>query len=75
MTSNEEIIGWVWAKACSLLDKGVDPRIYVVPKLLDDFKQDFREQEDSADCLERRNLLCERQHLICPDNCKHMNDC
>ena len=40
--TKEMVIGWTWAKACSMLDKGEDPREYEVPKLLDDFDQDFK---------------------------------
>ena len=36
-----EAIGWTWAKACTLLDKGSDPRTHETPKLLADAQKDF----------------------------------
>ena len=44
-TPNAAVIGWTWAKACVMLDKGEDPREYEVPKLLEDFKRDFLEAD------------------------------
>ena len=44
--SNEMVIGWTWAKACSMLDEGEDPRQYEVPELLEDFKKDFGEEPE-----------------------------
>jgi len=30
-----ETVGHIWAEACIQLDKGEDPRLYEIPKLLD----------------------------------------
>lgn len=45
MSKDYEIIGWTWAKACSLLDEGIDPRDYEIPKLLKDFEDGFEKEE------------------------------
>ena len=37
-TSPGEALVFAWAKACSLLDSGIDPREYEILKLLEEFK-------------------------------------
>ena len=36
-----EAIGWTWAEACSQHDKGLDPRRFEVPLLMDKAKADL----------------------------------
>ena len=36
-----EAVGWTWAEACTLLDQGIDPRTYEVPKVLESTQKDL----------------------------------
>lgn len=36
-----EAVGWAWAKACVLLDKGVDPRQYAQDQLIVEARTDL----------------------------------
>ena len=77
--TKEMVIGWTWAKACSMLDKGEDPREYEVPKLLDDFARDFKEDDRAFD---KNCDTCSITGLLCPIKdeqapnfpCKHWKD-
>ena len=32
------------------------------------------QQKDSVDCLKKRTPLCKHQVLVCPENCKYINN-
>ena len=42
-----ETIGWTWVEACNQHDRGMDPRFYEVPKLLEKAKADLNPERDA----------------------------
>lgn len=41
-----EAIGWTWTEACSQHDRGLDPRRFEMPLLLDKAKADLNPERD-----------------------------
>ena len=60
MNVPEAILAWSWSKACNLLDEGIDPRQYEIPKLISEFRKIEREPEDSA--VRCKDIQCKYKH-------------
>lgn len=43
-----EAIEWTWAKACTLLDKGEEPRDFIIPQLIDEAEKDLDKESLDA---------------------------
>lgn len=43
-------------------------------KQVKEFYEEGTQQKDSADCLKKRTPLCKHQALVCPENCKYINN-